>query len=76
MKILKFDENEIRFDKQKNFIERIWFIKYWADYIKNNPDEKWSKGQAVLIDSQIQSARDFYKSLERKGQKLSALSKD
>ena len=45
----------------KNFKDRIWFIKYWANYIRTHPDEEWSKGQAVLINSQIQSVREFYK---------------
>lgn len=52
-------------EKKKNFKERIWFIKYWANFIKTHPDNEWSKGQAVLIDSQIQSAKHFYKSLEK-----------
>ena len=29
-------------ENMKNFKERIWFIKYWASYIKSNSDEKWS----------------------------------
>lgn len=57
------DLKGIKLDKRRNFMERIWFIKYWANYIKNNPDEKWSKGQASLINSQFQSARHFYENL-------------
>ena len=56
---------KVKNDKMRNFRERIWFIKYWADYIKTHPDKEWSKGQAVLIDSQMMSSRHFYKSLEK-----------
>ena len=41
--------------KKINEQDRRWFIKFWANYVLNNPD--WSKQQKVLIDSQIQSAR-------------------
>jgi len=44
--------------------DRMNFVKYWADYVKNNPDEVWSKQQNVLINSQIQNAR--YSNLSRK----------
>ena len=57
----RMNKEEIKKDKNRNFMERIWFIKYWANYIKTHSDEEWSKGQAILIDSQLQSARDFYK---------------
>ena len=54
---------EVKNDKMRNFRDRIWFVKFWAEYVKNNPDEVWSKGQAILIDSQFQSARDFHSQL-------------
>ncbi len=41
-------------EKLKNFRERLDFIKFWANYIKNHPDEEWSKQQNMLIDSQIE----------------------
>ena len=56
---------EIKTDKMRNFRDRIWFIKYWANYVKTHSDKDWSKGQAILIDSQFQSARDFYKNLKK-----------
>ncbi|MEX0920623.1 MAG: hypothetical protein WDZ69_03540 [Candidatus Pacearchaeota archaeon] len=40
-------------EKLKNFRERLDFIKFWAEYVKTNPDEKWSEQQNMLIDSQI-----------------------
>jgi hypothetical protein len=42
---------------KNNKKDRMNFIKYWAEYVKNNPDEVWSKQQNVLIKSQIQNAR-------------------
>ena len=57
----RIDKEEIKKDKNRNFRERIWFIKYWANFIKTHSDEEWSRGQAILINSQLQSARDFYK---------------
>ncbi len=56
---------DVKNEKMKNFRDRVWFIKYWADYIRNNEDKKWSLGQAMLIDSQIQSSRSFYESLKK-----------
>ena len=52
-------------ENTRNFKERIWFIKYWVEFMKLNPDEIWSKGQADLIDSQFIKADDFYKRLEQ-----------
>ena len=45
--------------KKDNKEDRMNFIKYWASYIKNNPDEVWSRQQNILINSQIQNARYF-----------------
>ena len=39
--------------------ERMNFVEYWADFVKNNPDKIWSKQQKILIDSQIENARNF-----------------
>ena len=46
-------------DKEKNFIERLEFIKFWAEYVKTHSDEDWSKQQNILIDSQIESANSL-----------------
>ncbi len=40
-------------EKEKNFRERLDFIKFWAEYVKNHPDKEWSKQQNLLINSQI-----------------------
>ena len=57
---------ELKSDKVKNFRERIWFIKYWVDYIKTHPDAEWSKGHADFIDAQFQMADRFWKELKEK----------
>ena len=36
--------------------ERLSFVRFWADYVKHNPNDVWSKQQNVLINSVIKSA--------------------
>jgi len=36
---------------------RMNFVSYWADFVRNNPDQEWGRQQKVLIDSMIQSAK-------------------
>ena len=43
--------------KRLNDEDRMWFVEYWARYIKTHPDKDWSRQQNVIINSQIQSAR-------------------
>lgn len=50
---------ELKEFKRKNFEDRLNFIKFWVNYMKKHSDEKWSKEQKILIDSQIQSARNL-----------------
>ncbi len=53
------DLNKIRkarTQEEKNFIERLEFIKFWANYIKTHPDEEWSRQQNLIINSQIESS--------------------
>ncbi len=45
------------FDKGKNQEERLAFVKKWAEYVRTHPDKDWSEQQRVLIDSQLQSAK-------------------
>ncbi|MBU0761101.1 MAG: hypothetical protein KJ600_01665 [Nanoarchaeota archaeon] len=56
---------ELKKEKQRNFAERIWFIKYWVNYIKTHPAAEWSKEQAAFIDSQFKSAENFWRNLEK-----------
>lgn len=51
MQRLKTDKN--------NKKERMNFVEYWADFVKNNPDKVWSRQQKILIDSQIKNAQNF-----------------
>lgn len=60
-----FVDFPVKNDRTRNFKDRIWSIKYWAEFMKLNSDEVWSKGQADLIDSQFIMADDFYKRLEK-----------
>ena len=39
--------------------DRINFVKYWANYVKTNPDEVWSRQQNIIIDSQILNAKNY-----------------
>jgi len=36
--------------------ERRQFIKTWVEYMKNNPNEVWSRQQAGLVNSMLKSA--------------------
>ena len=38
--------------------DRMNFVVYWANYVNTHSDEEWSRQQNVLIDSQLQSARE------------------
>ena len=44
---------------KNNKKSRLHFVEYWADFVKNNPDEVWSKQQKVLIDSQLKNLKNF-----------------
>jgi hypothetical protein len=50
---IKTSLEEIKKERQSNFKERIWFIKYWAEYIKTHKDSEWGEQHALLINSQI-----------------------
>ena len=51
------DDTELESGKERNFEERLRFIKFWADYVKAHPDEYWSE-KRVLIDSQMKRERE------------------
>jgi len=56
---IKINLKELREFKKKNFEERLRFIDFWAEYIKNHSDEDWSRQQNMLINSQLKSAREI-----------------
>jgi hypothetical protein len=64
-KEIKVDFGEIKNDKMRNFRDRIWFIKYWAEFMKKNSDEVWSQGQKDLIDSQFKKADEFFEEMSK-----------
>ena len=39
--------------------DRLNFVDFWADYVRTHPDREWSRQQAVLINSQLRSARQL-----------------
>ena len=51
--MIKIDEEEFKKKMKKNFEDRIWFINYWCDFMKKNPNKEWSRQQAELINAQI-----------------------
>lgn len=50
---MKIDEKQLDEEIERNFKERLKFVKYWAEYVKTHKDEDWSEQQNLLIDSQI-----------------------
>ena len=50
---IKIDLEELKEYRMKDAKERLKFIDFLAEYIKNNPDKEWSKKQKMLIDSQV-----------------------
>lgn len=52
----KIDEERIKKakdEKEKNKIERMEFVKFWAKYVKKHKDKEWSKQQNIIINSQL-----------------------
>lgn len=39
--------------KELNKKQRRNFVKMWARYVKEHPDEEWSKQQNTIINSQL-----------------------
>lgn len=52
---MEINIEELNEEREKNFHERLDFIKFWADYIKTHTDKEWSEQQNLLINSQISS---------------------
>lgn len=55
MKELKISPEEIR---RLNDQDRMWFVEYWANYVKTHPDKDWSRQQNILINSVIGSSKN------------------
>mgnify|MGYP000577877154 CR=1 FL=1 len=39
--------------------DRMNFVGYWAEFVRTHPDEEWSRQQNVIINSQMQGAKDY-----------------
>lgn len=50
---MKLDLKKLNEEKERNFKERLDFVRFWAEYVKTHSDEEWSEQQNMLIDSQI-----------------------
>ncbi len=50
MKVPDIDIEKLRKFKEKNFQERLDFIKKYANWVKNTPNKKWSSEQKEIID--------------------------
>ena len=51
---MKFNLEELNKERERNFKERLEFIKRWAEYIKSHDDKDWSKQQNIVINSQFE----------------------
>jgi len=60
---------------QDNRESRLFFVEYWAQYIKEHSDQEWGEQQNMLINSQMRSAKHYpfsaKKYLEMKGERSS-----
>jgi len=55
-------------NKERNFRSRLEFVRFWADYVKSQPNEIWSKQQADFINSQLRTANqdvELFKRVKR-----------
>ena len=43
-------------DRKKNLEQRLRYVEEYADWVKNTPNEIWSKQQKEMIDSVLKSA--------------------
>jgi len=55
---------ELVFDREANRRERLWFVRYYTDWVRKVPNRVWSREQAKFIDSLILNSRNFYLSPE------------
>jgi len=50
---------ELKYDKAKNFQERLSFIHKYTDWLKKTPNKEWSNEQAEFIDSLILNGQNY-----------------
>ena len=50
---------EIKFNKEKNFGERLKFLKFYVEQIKSADNKDWSSQQAEFINSMYDNSKNF-----------------
>ncbi|MBN2422290.1 hypothetical protein JXB41_03620 [Candidatus Woesearchaeota archaeon] len=50
MRLPNIDLKELQEIKEKNFQDRLKFIDMYVEWLKKNPDKKWSSQQKKIID--------------------------
>jgi len=50
---------ELRFDRERNRQERLAFVRKQALWVREVPNEVWSREQADLIDSFLENAGNY-----------------
>ena len=50
---------ELKYNKDKNFQERLWFIHQYTRWVKSVPNSIWSREQAKLINSLILNGQNY-----------------
>jgi hypothetical protein len=51
--------------REQNRREGLAAVERWAEYVRNNPPEVWGPQQNRLVESQLESARQTDRSVER-----------
>lgn len=47
------NSEELEEKKRRNVVQRREFVKFWARYVREHPDEEWSRQQNVVVNSQV-----------------------
>ncbi|OQX21842.1 MAG: hypothetical protein BWK75_02240 [Candidatus Altiarchaeales archaeon A3] len=50
---------EIKFNKDKNFEERLKFLNFYVEWIKSADNKDWSSQQAEFINSLYDNSKNF-----------------
>ncbi len=58
-------------DRKKNFEQRLRYVEEYAEWVKDTPNEIWSKQQKDMIDSVLKSSDKIKKEgIEIKTEKI------
>lgn len=50
---------ELKFDKEKNFQERLWFLHHYSNWVKSVPNKVWSRQHADFINSLFLNGQNY-----------------